>query len=226
MSNKHEMRALEQGDNPYLSARREWNERYGDYVAQARNWRLAALLALGSALIASAGLAYVSSQSQIVPYIVRVDKLGGAAAVDRADQLYKPDHPLIVASLARWVADIRSVYTDAGAERALLKEGYAMINERGDAYARLNDLMRSHDPFERAKTETVIVEVESVLPISAESWRIEWREETRMRDGAKPLSQHWQASVSIKINPPSDEATVRLNPLGIYINSFNWAQRL
>src|SRR3569833_2653312 len=23
--------------NPYLDARREWNERYGDYIAQARN---------------------------------------------------------------------------------------------------------------------------------------------------------------------------------------------
>jgi type IV secretion system protein VirB5 len=40
------------------------------------------------------------------------------------------------------------------------------------------------------------------------------------------VSQHWQATLSIAINPPSDEATLRVNPLGIYINSFNWAQRL
>ena len=212
--------------NPYLNARREWNERYGDYIAQARNWRLAAILALVVALVTGGGLAYVASQSQIVPYIVRVDKLGSAAAVDRADQLVKPDHQLIVASLARFIGNIRSVYTDAGAERALLKEAYAMINERGEGYVRLNDYMRAHDPFERAKTETVTVEVESVLPLSADSWRIEWREETRSRDGSKPQSQQWQANVSISLNPPSDEATIRLNPLGIYINSYNWSQRL
>jgi type IV secretion system protein VirB5 len=216
----------EEGTNPYLNARREWNERYGDYIAQARNWRLAAILALVVALITSAGLVTVASQSQIVPYVVRVDKLGSAAAVDRADRLVKPDHQLIVASLARFIANIRSVYTDAGAERALLKEAYAMINERGDAYARLNDHMRAHDPFERAKTETVMVEVESVLPLSADSWRIEWREETRTRDGSKPQTQHWQATIAITLNPPSDEATIRLNPLGIYINSYSWSQRL
>jgi type IV secretory pathway TrbF-like protein len=31
---------------PYLAARQEWNERYGDYIARARNWRRAAFAAL------------------------------------------------------------------------------------------------------------------------------------------------------------------------------------
>ncbi|MBU2822367.1 type IV secretion system protein, partial [Acidithiobacillus caldus] len=26
----------------YLAARREWLERYGDYIAQAKNWRMMA----------------------------------------------------------------------------------------------------------------------------------------------------------------------------------------
>ncbi len=213
-------------ENPYLSARREWNERYGGYIAQARNWRLAAILALCVAIVSAGGLVHLASQSQIVPYIVRVDKLGAAAAVERADQNFQPDRQVIVASLARFIANIRSVYTDAGAERTLLKEAYAMINERGEAFAKLNDYMREHDPFKRAETETVTVEVASVLPLSEGSWRIEWREEARARDGSKPQSTQWQATVSIVVNPPSSEATIRLNPLGIYINSFNWSQRL
>ena len=213
-------------ENPYLAARREWNERYGDYIAQARNWRLAAILALCLALIASAGLVHVASQSQIIPYIVRVDKLGSVSATDRADRRFEPDQQLIVASLARWIANIRSVYTDASAERVILREGYAMINEHSEAYVRLNDYMRARDPFQRAQTETTAVDVQSVLPLSGDSWRIEWREETRGRDGSKPDSRAWQANVSISINPPGDEAAIRLNPLGIYINSFNWSQRL
>ena len=35
--------------------RREWNERYGDYIAQANNWRLIAIAALGVAAVAVAG---------------------------------------------------------------------------------------------------------------------------------------------------------------------------
>jgi type IV secretion system protein TrbF len=28
------------------------------------------------------------------------------------------------------------------------------------------------------------------------------------------------------MNPPTDEATVLVNPLGIYIDSFSWSQRV
>ena len=37
--------------NPYLAARREWDERYGSLITRARNWRMAAFLALGIAVI-------------------------------------------------------------------------------------------------------------------------------------------------------------------------------
>ena len=50
-----------ENDTPYLSARREWNERYGDYIARARNWRGAAF----AALAISAPLARMSLQQGI-----------------------------------------------------------------------------------------------------------------------------------------------------------------
>ena len=56
-----------------------------------------------------------------------------------------------------------------------------MINRRSDAYAAMNAHMRAHDPFERAKTETVTVEVHSVLPMSPQTWRVEWREDPKTR---------------------------------------------
>ena len=138
----------------------------------------------------------------------------------------RPDQPLIVAQLARWVNAVRIVYVDAAAQRALINEGYAMINRNGDAYGALNDYMRGHDPFERAKTEMVAVDVQSVLPITGDSWRIEWREDTRGRDGAQVASTPYQATVTISFSPPRDEATIRANPLGLYISAFHWARRL
>ena len=212
--------------SPYLAARQEWNERYGSYISQAYAWRLTAVIALIVAVITSGGMVLIASQSQVVPYVVKVDKLGAAVAVDRADRAGRPDDAVIVAQLARWVSAVRSVYVDASAQRSLVKEGYAMINRRGGAFGVLNDYMRANDPFERAKTETVSVEVESVLPISGDSWRLEWREEVRGRDGARLTSSQYQATVNISFNPPTDEATLRMNPSGLYINAFHWARRL
>ena len=213
-------------NDPYLAAQQEWNERYGSYIAQAQAWRVTAVLALIIAAIASGGFVMVAGQNQVVPYVVKVDKLGAALAVDRADEAQRPDKLVTVAQLARWVTAVRSVYVDAGAQRALVKEGYAMINRRGDAFGMINEHMRGHDPFERAKTETVAVEVQSVLPISGDSWRLEWREDVRGRDGVRVSSVQYQATVSISFNAPRDEATIRANPSGLYINAFNWAQRL
>src|SRR3569833_3338132 len=53
--------------NPYLDARREWNERYGDYIAQARNWRYAAFITLLVCGALALGVVWLMTQSRIVP---------------------------------------------------------------------------------------------------------------------------------------------------------------
>lgn len=212
--------------NVYLQARREWNERYGSYISRERAWRLTAILSLCVTLIAVTGAVYLGSQNHLVPYVVAVDKLGSAVAVRRADAATAPDERVIRAQLARWIENVRSVYTDAGAERSILNEAYAMVNQHGPAYNALNEYFKANQPFERAKDQTVGVEVESVLPISGNTWRVEWIEKTRTRDGNLISTLPQQASVSISVNPPKDEATILLNPMGIYIDSFNWSQRL
>ncbi len=68
-------------DNPYLSGRREWNERYGDYIARARSWRCAAFAALAVSLVLATGLVWQGVQRRVAPYVVEVDKLGVAVAV-------------------------------------------------------------------------------------------------------------------------------------------------
>lgn len=39
--------------NPYLAARHEWDERYGDLVTRAKNWRTMALVSGLIALVAT-----------------------------------------------------------------------------------------------------------------------------------------------------------------------------
>jgi len=51
-------------DTPYLAARREWNERYGDHVKSAHQWRLAAFGSIAIALASVGGLVAVSMQSK------------------------------------------------------------------------------------------------------------------------------------------------------------------
>jgi len=216
-------------DNPhsavYLAARREWNERYGSYIAQAHAWRLTALASLGVAFVAVAGIAWIGAQNRIVPYVVQTDKLGDAIAIGRADVAAPTDPRLIRAQLARWVSDVRSVYVDVAAEKHIITEAYAMVDRNAAAGPELNDWFARNDPFKQAQDDTASVAVQSVLPLSDNTWRVEWQEDKRTRQGALESSQQWQATITISINPPTNDTTILANPTGLYVESFDWSQR-
>lgn len=212
--------------NVYLDTRREWNERYGSYIAQTRTWKLVAIGSLCVSGICAGGLAYMAGQSRVTPYIVEVNGLGDAVPVAIADRAARPDARIIRAQLARWATNCRSVYLDAAAERQAIDQCYAMVNRRAPGFQALTDYHRANDPFTRAASESVTVQVETVLPISADSWRVEWREEVRGRDGNVSSRTNWQAVIGVNVTPPTDERQVLVNPMGVFVNSVSWSQRV
>src|SRR6516165_10060251 len=66
--------------NPYLAARKEWDERYGSLIKRAQNWRLAAMLALLVAIAEAVVILGVATRPKTVPYVVAVDSLGRVVA--------------------------------------------------------------------------------------------------------------------------------------------------
>jgi type IV secretion system protein TrbF len=210
--------------DPYLDARREWNERYGSYIARARNWRIAALLSLLVCAILSVGVVWLGSQSKVVPYVVEVDKLGQPAVVGRADQAVPVDRRIVKAELAAWIVDVRTVTADPVAQKASLTRAYAMVDSAG-AQA-LDDYYRDHSPFDAAQHGTTSCSIDAVLPITDTSYQIQWTEEERDFQGQLTDTTHWQASLQIGISPPTDEATLLRNPLGIYVHAISWTQHV
>jgi type IV secretory pathway TrbF-like protein len=80
-------------ETPYQRAAQAWDDRIGSARVQARNWRLAffGMLALSGGL--SAGLVWQSARGHIVPWVVEVDKLGEARAIEPATADYRPTDP-------------------------------------------------------------------------------------------------------------------------------------
>jgi type IV secretion system protein VirB5 len=208
----------------YIAARREWNERYGDYIAQARNWRAVAFAAIGGMCVCAAAVAWMGMHSRIEPYIVEVNKLGDALAVRRADIAPAIPQTLIRADIARWITDVRSVINDIMAERRMLREAAAMTDQSGTALPKLRDYLEANNPGTRGQTEEVGVTVQSVLPVSDRTWRVEWDEDTRHQDGAPNAVGHWNAIVTINLKPPVTDEQVLANPAGVFVESFSWGK--
>ena len=93
---KREARRSEVSDthSPYLAARREWDERYGDLITRAKNWRTMAAFCSLIALIATSGMVWLSARSRVVPFVVLVDNLGRPVASGVADQTSLSDDRL------------------------------------------------------------------------------------------------------------------------------------
>jgi len=212
--------------NPYVEARREWNERYGDYIHQARHWRTVAIFCAIAAAVSVSGVVYVGAQSKIVPYVVEVDKLGAVAAVDRADRATAVDGRVIKAFLARFVTDWRTVTIDRQAQKAAIDRLYAMLPSGSIALGKLNEHFRAHNPFGLAATESVAVAVTNLLLISDQTWQVEWQETTRDRRGAVQSIVRMKASIIVGVKPPTEESLILINPLGVYVTDLNWSQQL
>lgn len=113
-------------ETPYLAARREWNERYGDFISRANNWRVAALGSIGVSLILAAGLVWVAGQHKVVPYMVETNGYGEVTRVVRADAASKPNEKQMKAALRQWITGARTVYVDARAGTTRSTAGLVM----------------------------------------------------------------------------------------------------
>ena len=212
--------------NPYLAARREWDERYGDQISRARNWRVIAVLCALLAIVLAAGLIWQSSRSRVVPFIAVIDSFGRPVVTGLGDQTTTTDERLKKATVLEWVEELRSVTTDGIAQRKAIDRVYSHIANNSPAMAFVSDFYRTNQPFEKAKNETISVDVRSVLPTSDRSFEVDWLESSRDLYGAVKNEERWKGTFTIATNPPSDERVARVNPLGLYVVSANWSRIL
>ncbi len=212
--------------NPYSASRREWDERYGDLITRARNCCTMAVLCALTTCLATAGITWLSAHSRIVPFVVLLDSLGRPLASGISEQATVNDDRLKRASILAWVEDLRLITTDGIAQRKAIDHVYAQIASGSEAQTFISEFYRAGPPFKRAQTETVAVEVNSVLPTSDRTFEVDLVETTRDLYGAVKATDRWKGAFSIALNPPADERLARINPLGVYVTNVSWAKVL
>ena len=210
--------------NPYLAARREWDERYGDQISRARNWRTMAFLSAAIAIVLAAGLIWQSSRSRIVPFIAVIDSFGRPIVSGLSDQTTTADERLKKATVLEWVEELRTVTTDGVAQRKAIDRVYSHIANNSPAMTFISDFYRANQPFERAQNETVGVDVRSVLSTSGRTFEVDWIETVRDLYGNVKTTERWKVTFTIAVNAPTEERIARVNPLGLYVVSANWSR--
>lgn len=220
MGNKEESTSI---SSPYLAARREWNERYGNYIATAKIWRMVALSSLAIAAVSVSGVVYFAVQNKLIPYVVEINSAGDTVQVYKAEQMGPFDRRVVRAQLAQFIQDIRSVSADLAVQRHAIDRAYAHLSSDLPAYIAMNQWFRNNMPFERARHETVAVEVRQVLLLSDNTWRVEWIERPRSRNGESLPETRWTGTINVITGGEVDSRAILLNPVGLYIREFDWS---
>ena len=216
-------------ENPFLAARRTWNEHVGAVVSSRQTWQVVGILSLLIVLAAVGGLIHIGSQSKFVPYVVEVDKLGQAVAVAPAQRAAAVDQRVVHASVASFVSDARLVTPDVALQRKCVFKAYSMLAPNDPATPKMNEWLNGtpdSSPFKRAEKEMVSVEIKTVIPQTPDTWQVEWEETTRSTSGAIINKLRWKANLTLAFNPPTNERQIRVNPIGLFITDLSWSQVL
>ena len=211
----------EKGGSPYLNGREEWLERYGSYISRAAQWRMVAFLCLIITVVSISGNVIQASQVKTIPYIIEVDKLGNMGAVARADRASATPKRLIQAEIAKCVSDWRTVTADVELQQKMIERlSFFMA---GSAKGVLRQWYEANNPYEIAKTGKLVhVEIKGLpLPVSSDSYRVEWVETVRSHAGVMLDAHTYEATVTIQINPPTADAVLLRNPGGVYITALS-----
>ena len=215
----------------YIRGRAEFNTVFGDLAKGKRNWQIVAFCALAIGFLLAGGLTAVATQSRITPYVVEVDQLGRAQAIGPADQMKAVDQRVVVAQLARFVRDIRTVLGDPAGQADLIKRAYAFVDQRATPF--LNEYFTgpANDPRILGKDFTRLVEISSILSVptitsdGSQTWKVSWTESAIPRAGGGAASESaWEGYFTTRISPPTTLDRITVNPLGLYVTSINWTE--
>lgn len=212
--------------NPYLDAKREWLERYGNYISQKRNWQIIAVLSVIISLICVIFLGYSTTQNKLIPYVIEVDKLGNTSKIGIVQNIDLKNPNVIKYSLNTFVYSWRSVWGNVETQRKFIFDAYAYLEPNSKAFNFINEEYREKNPFKQTSKENVRVKVKSIVPQNADTWQVEWEEEVRNLKEEIISQITYRGFFQVKQIVPTSEEQILKNPLGIFIFDLNYAKIL
>lgn len=226
-SGRSSWRPEEVAETPYQRARQEWDRRMGASTVQAANWRRSTFGLIGLLFFACAAILYLGAQPKLVPQIIEVDKLGEPKYLGPADRTalreWKPSTPSIQYHLRRFVSDTREISSDATVLKRNWFDAYKLVTPNGAN--ELNAYVRDSKPFEQLQARVrVTLQVNVVVPISTDTWQVDWTETTWDDHGNPTDTAAWRGAFHVLVRIPDSTDELVSNPLGLYVDELHWAR--
>jgi len=221
-------------ENPYLNARRTWNTHIGSAFQYGSVGICLGLLCLMIALASVGGIIYIGSQSKIVPLVFQQDGTNNIISMTKAESVPHAKIDDYRTAVADFITNIRLVTPDIELQRKSILKTYSFLATNDPATSKANQFLNGSEkvnPFNRAKDETVSVQLKSIILQSTDTWQVDWLETVYDREGGvKGTPYTMRALVTIYQNLEvaneikSDQ--LFMNPHFVFVKDYNWSKLL
>lgn len=120
--------------------------------------------------------------------------------------------------LGEFIRELRSVSSDPQIVQANIDRLYNRVT--GNAADQVTDYIRETDPRNRLKNETVTIKIASILPLSDQTYQIDFRETVWTKSLRIKSDTHYRCIASFEIFTPRTNKQALYNPIGLYVTEF------
>lgn len=217
-----------QTNEHFIKAQEFWNEIFGRAIKSKRNWRSMAFILALVLLAAIAGLTWQGSQSKVIPYVVVLDKSGQELHTGIVEKSSTLDIKITKKEIGSFIRNNRLASVDRQLMLQNIDWVYAHMLPNTPAFKKVNAYFKENNPFELIEKETRIVDqITSVLPVTKNTWAIEWQETTRNATSAEILEVgKYKAIITVSKKDPETARQWKFNPFGVWIVDIEWEKKL
>jgi len=210
--------------NPFLN---ESDKAYADILAdkikESQIWRQSTYVHAGLFAVALILFFVALSRQQTIPVLVNVMPSGEAQYIGEVRQNggFNVPEAAIHYHIRTFVYNLRTIPTDYQVLFDNIDTCFQWVTS--DYSGIMRDFILKASPFELVGKQRRTVDVESVLHVTGRSYQINWTESVIDSQSSPQKNTKMRAVVTIRLVLPTD-ATIKRNPLGIYIENFEMTE--
>ena len=213
-------------ESPAERAARKWDEREGEIIVQNYNLRRLLVGLMAVVTILTLGLVYKSLSSNVMPYIVEVDKTTGMVmnvGTVEASAHYQAGESVYKYFLSKFLKNTREIPLDPVVYKENLTTAYGFLTK--NAATKLQTMLKTEKTTEKFGHQTVQINISTILPMEGgHSYQIRWTEEAfTIGTGEKKVTPY-SGIFTVQTIKSEDEEQLEVNPIGLYISDFSWSK--
>jgi type IV secretion system protein VirB5 len=166
---------------------------------------------------------FVIARRPVHVYALESDQIGQVTLRGPLQRNVTPSDANVRFYLGQFVDIVRRVTADPPLTQRGREASYWFATKRGQ-----NILTQYYEhvgaPAALAQHGTVSVDVTSKLKITDGTWQLDWVERRHDQLGNPGPETVWRGSFRVRLRAPSDEEELERNPIGMYVDEFNWVK--